>query len=253
MASGASSGRNPAVRPRVYPAGRAVILLAVCAPELAGRRLTVEGRRVQAVRFGRVALLLSFVDSSAIEELERKRGDASWLAAQARLLEIAVERARSSVAVLPMRLLTVFADSGALEECAREQYARWCRALTRLGSKRECVVHLYAGPHAPPGGEPYLVRISLRSSRSARPPAIKAGAAVAAYAQQLWLACTRIATATRRVQTGNRRGALWSAALLVNERDVNALSSLLGASAENGSQLGVSAYLEAPRAPFTFV
>jgi hypothetical protein len=55
------------------------------------------------------------------------------------------------------------------------------------------------------------------------------------------------------VQTGNRRGALWSAALLVNERDVNALSSLLGASAENGSQLGVSAYLEAPRAPFTFV
>jgi hypothetical protein len=230
-------------------------LLAVCAPELAGRRLKIEGRRVQAVRFGRLALLLSFVDSTAYAttELERKRSDTSWLAAEARLLEGAVERARSSVAVLPMRLLTVFAHSGALEECAKDQYARWCRALTRLGPKRECVVHLYLGPHAPPGGEPYLVRISRRSSRSARAPALKGAAAVVAHAQQLWLACSRIATATRRVQTGDRRGALWSAALLVSEPDVSALSALLATSAESGSPLGISAYLEMPRAPFTFV
>jgi hypothetical protein len=152
-----------------------------------------------------------------------------------------------------MRLLTVFPHSGALEDAAREQYARWSRALTRLGSKRECVVHLYAGPHAPPGGEPYLVRISQRASRTSRPPAIKAEPSVAAHAQLLWQACAGIATATRRVQTGGRRGALWSAALLVNERDVAALSALVAASAENGARLGVSAYLETPRAPFTFV
>jgi hypothetical protein len=69
----------------------------------------------------------------------------------------------------------------------------------------------------------------------------------------LWGACTRIATATRRVQTGNRRGALWSAALLVNERDVVALAALVRGSAEHGAPLGVSAYIEVPRAPFTFV
>jgi hypothetical protein len=232
-----------------------VVLLAVCAPELAGRRLAIEGHRVQAIRFGRLALLLAFVDQHdySLEEIERKRDDAGWLSSQARLLEQAVERARTNAAVLPMRLLTVFAHSGALEEAAREHYARWSRALTRLGPKRECVVHVYAGPHAPPGGEPYLVRISQRSSRTARVPALKADAAVAAHALQLWGACTRVATATRRVQTGNRRGALWSAALLVNERDVATLAALVRGSAENGAPLGVSAYVELPRAPFTFV
>jgi hypothetical protein len=255
MANGAASRRVPTVRPRVYPAGRAVILLAVCAPELAGRRLAIEGNRIVAVGFGRLALLLTFVDQHAysLEEIERKRTDASWLNSQARLLEQAVERARASVAVLPMRLLTVFPHSGALEEAALEHYARWSRALTRLGPKRECVVHLYAGPHAPPGGEPYLVRISQRSSRTARLPAIKADPAVVAHALALWGACTRIATATRRVQTGSRRGALWSAALLVNERDVAALAALVRGSAENGARLGLSAYIEIPRAPFTFV
>jgi hypothetical protein len=45
--------------------GARSVLLAVCAPEVAGRRLVIEGRRVQAVPFGRLALLLSFVAQSA--------------------------------------------------------------------------------------------------------------------------------------------------------------------------------------------
>jgi hypothetical protein len=239
----------------VYPAGRAVVLLAVCAPEVAGRRLVIEGRRVQAVPYGRLALLLSFVAQSAYsaQEIARRRAEPAWLAGEARFLEQAVERARASGAVLPMRLLTVFPHSGALEETAREYYARWSRALTRLGPKRECAVHLYAGPHTAPGGEPYVVRVSQRALRTARAPGIKAEAAVAAHAQQLWQACVKVATAARRVQTTGRRGALWSAALLVNERDVAVLSALVEVSAEAGARLGVSAYLEMPHAPFTFV
>ncbi len=239
----------------MYPAGRAVLLLAVCAPELAGRRLVIEGHRVQVIAFGKVALVLSFVDQAAYApaEIERKRVEPAWLAAEARLLEQAVERARASVAVLPMRLLTVFAHSSALEATAREQSARWSRALARLGSKRECVVHLYRGPHAPPGGEPYLVRVSLRASKSSRPPAVKADPAIAERAQQLWTSCAEIATATRRIATGACRGALWSAALLVEERDIPALSALVDAAAQAGAPLGLSAYLELPRAAFTFV
>jgi len=231
------------------------VLLAVCSPELAGRRLVIEGRRVQVVRFGKLSLLLSFVDQAAYaaDEVERKRDDAAWLACEARLLEQAVERARANAAVLPMRLLTIFAHSAALEENVRENYARWSRALTRLGSKRECVVHLFAGPHARPGGEPYLVRNSLRSTRSGRVPALKADAAVAAQAQQLWNACSGIATATRRIATGAKRGALWSVALLIDERDLAALSAIVEAAAQAGAPLGISAYLEMPRAAFTFV
>jgi hypothetical protein len=230
-------------------------LLGVCAPELAGRRLMIEGRRVQAVRYGRLALLLSFVDQSgySVDEIGRRRGEPGWLAAEARLLEQAVERSRAIGTVLPMRLLTVYPHAAALEENVSEHYARWSRALTRLGSKRECVVHLYAGPHSAPGGEPYVVRISQRSLRTARAPGIKAAPEIAAHAHQLWYACTKVATATRRVQTGDRRGALWSASLLVNERDVATLTALVEASAEAGARLGVSAYLETPHAPFTFV
>jgi hypothetical protein len=231
------------------------MLLAVCSPDVAGRRLVIEGRRVQAVRFGRLALILSFVEQSSysVDEIERRRQEPAWLAAEARLLEQTVERSRAAGAVLPMRLLTVYPHSAALEESVREHYARWSRALTRLGSKRECVVHLYAGPHAAPGGEPYVVRISQRSLRSSRAPSIKADAAIVAHAQALWQACTKVATATRRVQTGGRRGALWSAALLVSERDVATLSALIAGSAEAGAPLGISAYLEVPHAPFTFV
>lgn len=231
------------------------MLLAVCSPELAGRRLVIEGHRVQVLRFGKLGLVLSFVSQAAYapEEIERKRTDPAWLAGEARLLEQAVERARESVAVLPMRLLTVFPHYAALEENAREQCTRWARALTRLGSKRECVVHLYAGPHARPGGEPYLVRVSLRSQKSARAPAFKADAAVAAHAQKLWTACAGIATATRRIATGARRGALWTVALLIDERDLPALSAIVEGAAETGAPIGVSAYLEMPRAAFTFV
>jgi len=239
----------------MYPAGRAVVLLAVCSTELAGRRLTIEGRRVQAIPYGRLALLVAFVDQDtyAHDELERRRNDAAWLATEARILEHAVERMRTNGAIVPMRLLTAFPHADALEEAARESYARWSRTLTRLGGKRECALHLYTGPHAPPAGEPYLMRISGRASRTGRAPAMKAAPAVLGHAHSVWRACASVATATRRVQTGGRRGALWSAVMLVPENGVATLAAALEASAEAGALLGVTAYLEAPRAPFTFV
>jgi len=255
MANGSASHLSPSTRPRVYPAGRAVSLLGACAPELAGRRLTIEGRRIQTLRFGRLALLLAFVDQQAYaaDEIERRRAEPGWLAAEARILEQAVERARASGAVIPMRLLTVFPHADALEETARELYPRWSRALTRLGGKRECVVHVYVGPHATASAEPYLLRVTQRASRSSRPPAIKAEPAVLEHAQRIWRDCAAASVALRRVQTAGRRGALWSAAMLVPDAGVGALRAALESSIEAGARLGVSAYLEAPRAPYSFV
>jgi len=230
-------------------------VLGACAPDLAGRRLAIEGRRVQAIRFGRLALLLSFVDGNAYasDAIERRRADVTWLAAEARLLEGAVERARVHGAVLPMRLLTVFAHPETLEESAREHYARWSRALARLGTKRECVVHLYAGPHASPGGSPYVLRVAERVSRTGRPPALKGRTPVIEHARRMWRACAEVAFATRRVPISSERGALWSGAMLLDENGVEALASVLSDSVEIGGPLGVTAYLEIPRAPFSFV
>jgi hypothetical protein len=250
-----ASRNAPLVRPRVYPAGRAVVVLAACAPELSGRRLAIEGRRVQAIRFGRLALLLSFVDGGAYaaDEIERRRDDAAWLAAEARLLEGAVERARAHGAVLPMRLLTVFAHPETLEESAREQYARWSRALARLGNKRECVVHLYAGPHAPPGGSPYVLRVAQRVSRTGRPPALKGTSPLVEHARHVWRECAAIASATRRLPAAGERGALWSAAMLLDEGTVEVLARRLERSVAEAAPLGITTYLETPRAPFSFV
>ncbi len=241
--------------PRVYPVGRAVLLLAVCAPALAGRRIAVDGRRVQAMRIGRLSLLLSFVDQEAYApaEVERKRCDPVWLAAEARVLEQAVERVRPAGAVVPFPLLTAFSHAAELEDHARERYAKWSRSLARLGAKRECVVHLYAGPHAPPGGEPYLLRVTQRAGRAPRVPAFEAPAPTLEHAQRVWQACTEVASATRRVRTAGRRGALWSAAFLLGEDCVETLARTLDGFSAAGAALGVTAHLEAPRAPFTFV
>jgi hypothetical protein len=241
--------------PRVYPVGRAVLLLAICTPELAGRRLAVDGRRVQAMRMKSLALLVSFVDqvSYAAEEIERKRCDPGWLAAEARILEQAVERVRQAGPVVPMPLLTAFPHAADLEALARERYAKWSRALTRLGAKRECVVHLYAGPHAAPGGEPYVLRVTQRATRTTRVPAFEAPAPTLEHAQRVWQACVEVGSATRRVRTAGRRGALWSGAFLVSEDGIEKLADVLAGFSAAGAALGVTAHLEAPRAPFTFV
>ena len=78
-----------------------MLLFAVGSPELASRRYTIEGRRVQAIRFGRLALLLGYVDQAAYasEELERRRDGLPFLRTEARIHERAVERASALGAV----------------------------------------------------------------------------------------------------------------------------------------------------------
>ncbi len=240
---------------RIHPAGRAVALFAVSSRELAGRRIVVDGRRISALATGRLALLLCYVDPIEYGpgELERRRLDVAWQANEARIHERAVERASVHGSVLPLRPLTIVPDASALEAYAREHAARWSRSLARLSEKRECAVHLYAGPHVGSLDAPYLVRVVQRATRTSRTPALDATPEIAAYAQRLWGACTALAQAVRRVDSASRRGALWSAALLVAESDLEALREMLERTARQGNALGVTAYLEGPRPPFSFV
>jgi hypothetical protein len=245
----------PKVEPRVYPAGRAVVLHGVAAPELAGRRLVVEGRRVQAVRFGRLALLIAFVAQNeyADDEVERRRCDVVWLRNEARIHERAVERAATHGTIVPARLLTVFAHPAALEETATEFYARMSRTLTRLGGKNEFALHAYGGPHAPPGGEPYLLRVSARATRAARLALPKVKDDVARELQAILKTCGALATAVRRVEGATARGLLSSVALLVPESESETLKLHVTNASIGASALGVTYYLEGPRAPFSFV
>jgi hypothetical protein len=246
--------RAPA--PRVYPADRAAELFAVCEPELAGRRLSVEGRRIVAVPFERFSLLLSYVDPKAysVEELERRRGDGPWQAIEARVQERAVERASQHGAVLPMRSFTIVEKTSDLEAYVSGNAVRWSRSLARLGGSRECAVHLYAGPHVSLfTTEPYSIRVARHVTRSTRLPVLAGTPEVVEYAREVWQACTSVAQATRRIGPGERRGILWSAVLLLAAADVTEIAKVLERSAVAGAALGVTTYLEGPRAPYSFV
>ena len=255
MAAASASASRPSRTPRIYPSGRAAILLGICAPELAGRKLTIEGRRVQAIAFERIALLVSFVEPAAYEadRLASLRADASRFAIEARLLEHAVERAAVTAAVVPFKALAVYADPESLEAAAREHGAKWARLLSRLSTKRECVVHVYGGPHVAPGAEPYVARVAARASRSGRVPALRGNELVVEHASGLFKACTDAAIAVRRVQPSPERGAIWTATFLVAETDVEKFELLVERSSEKGAPLGISAHFEGPRLPFSFV
>ncbi len=245
----------PRVQPRIYPAGRAVVFHGFGAPQLAGRRFVVDGRRFVAVRFGRLALLISFVDQAAYapDEIERRRADSDWFRTEARYHERAVARASAMAPFVPGRLLTVFSHPLALEETAAESYARWSRSLTRLGGKREFTLHVFAGPHAAPGGEPYLLRVAARATRSTRVPTPKLADDVAGALEEVRGSCEAQATALRRIAGAPARGLIAAVVYLVDEEKCELLKMLVTKAALAGKALGLTYYLEGPRAPFSFV
>ncbi len=247
-----SNGASSAAR--VYPAGRAVLLYAFAAPELAGRRFTVEGRRVQTIRYGSLALLVGFADREAYanEQVERRRGDAGWLRTEARIHEQAVERAAAHAAVVPARLLSVYGSPEALEQAVRQTYVRWSRQLARYSGKHEYVLHAFSGPHPAPGVESYLLRVSARAARTSRVPVPKAPPPIAAAVQGLWKACAAGASAVRALQRPTGRGALGSVAYLIDAGGEEALRGAVAEAMPAAAALGIAYYLEGPRLPFTF-
>ncbi len=242
-------------QPRIYPTARAVLLFAAGSAELATRRFAVEGRRVQGLRFRRLTLLVSYVDQAAYatEELDRRRNDRDFLRTEARVHERIVERASAhGVSVAPARLLSAFPHPAALEAFASANYARWCRALPRVGDKREVVVHAFAGPHAAPDGAPYLLRVTPFVARTPRAWHPKCERRFMEHVQTIAAACSGAASATRRLVLPSRRGALYSAAYLVDESGAEKLRIALAENQTAGALLGVTTYLEGPRPPFSF-
>lgn len=249
----------PTVEPRAHPVGRAIAVYGIVPGALAGRRFTVDGRRALIVRSGRLGLVTSYVDPVEFgpPEIERRRSDRKWLCAQARHHERVLDRLNALGSVLPTPFLTTYEDVGALENAVRMRGARWYRALARLGGKREYGLHVFAGPHAAPDAEPYLLRVSQRAvherpgpRRSARPRITRPPRE--AHLSELWDACVATAVAARPFDAPGVRGFAFGAALLVDDRGDEALRATLAALGPAGHELGVSAYLEGPRLPFTF-
>ena len=224
-------------------------------PSFAGRRYTIEGRRVQAVLFGRLALLVSYVDQAAYarDEVERRREDENWLRGEARLHEHVAARVSAAGSFVPARLLEIFPHRLALEDAAAEHDARWARSLTRFAEKREFALHVFAGPHTAPVNDSYLLRVALHVSKSVRRIPLKASDEIVARVGELWRACAGHATAVRRIEGVPARGSLGSLVYLVAANEAESVPLLVANAAIAGAELGLTYYLEGPRAPFSFI
>ncbi len=237
---------------RLAPAGRAVLVLGIAAPELAGRRFTIDGRRISATRVGRVALLVTYVERDAYtaEALEELRGDDERLASEARSYQRAIERAAVHAPVAPAGLLTVVTEAAELDALPPDRVLRWSRQLTRLGERRECALLCYAGPHALPAFEPYAVAVAMRALRMQKPD-FGTEPAIAAHLEATWKAVAEFGVSTRKLRAVTKRER-FGATLLIDPTEIDRLRTTLAAHAADAAALGLTWYLEGPRLPFSF-
>jgi hypothetical protein len=244
----------PLLERRALPADRAVALYGLVPASLTGRRLTVDGRRSVVVRLGRLGLITASVDPRefAAPEIERRRADRKWMREQARHQERVLERLRPEAAVCPAPFLTTFDGLEAFDAAAKENYARWSRALTRLTGKVEYGVHAFVGPHALPDVDPYVLRVAQRSRARVTAREREASTPLDAHVRDLWDAVRAAAVATRRFEVRGLRGFVFGATLLADERGDLMLRAALSVLAPAGHALGASVYLEGPKAPFSF-
>ncbi len=236
---------------------RAIAVYGVVPATFAGRRYVVDGRRTIIVPSGSVGLVANYVDPAefAPEEIERRRVDGKWMRERASHHERVLDRLHARGFVLPTPLFTTYEDVGALESAVRKSASRWNRALTRVSGKAELGLHVFTGPHALPGSDPYVLRVSQRAQRqrkSARPAAPAEQTPLSEHLQRVWDACTSAAESVRRFEAAELRGFAFGVALLLDDRSEASLRMALSALEPAGHALGVSVYLEGPRLPFTF-
>jgi hypothetical protein len=185
--------------------------------------------------------------------VERRRADENWLRSEARLHEQVAARASGAGSFVPARLLQVFPHRLALEEAAADHEARWSRSLTRFAEKREFALHVFAGPHSAPSSESYLLRVASHVSKSVRRIPLKASDEIVARVGELWRACAGHATAVRRIEGVPARGSLGSLVYLVAASEAESVPLLVAKASVAGAELGLTYYLEGPRAPFSFI
>jgi hypothetical protein len=94
---------------------------------------------------------------------------------------------------------------------------------------------------------------SSDGSRSVRRIPLKAKDEIVARVAELWRGCAGHATAVRRVEGAPARGLLGSIVYLVAASEAESVPLLVSNAALAGAELGLTYYLEGPRAPFSFV
>jgi hypothetical protein len=249
------SSTAPSVERRIFPAGRSLHFFGVASGEIAGRKFQVAGERATAIGFGRLSLIVRYVphEEWSGEVLERLRCDERWLFRQAALHERVIERAMMRGPVAPAEMLTVFSGLDGLEDVARANYDRWRRLLSRLTGKEEWTLHVFHGPHLLRRERaPYMLRTIPSANRPGRVRIARFDEPIVAHLNQVWKACTGVATASRQVEAHGGPKQVFGAAFLLASNRVPFFREALEHYDGDARRLGLTYYLEGPRPAYTF-
>lgn len=246
----------PSVERRVFPAGRALHFFGVAGGDLAGRKFQVAGERATAIGFGRLSLIVRYVQQEdwSSQALEQHRADERWFLGQAVLHELVLERAMMRGPVIPAEVLSVYPRLDDLEHVARANYDRWRRLLSRFAGKEEWMLHVYHGPHLLDlRRKPYVLRAVPATTRAGKLRILEVAEPIANHLNALWKACGALATAARQVEPDGGPKHVLGAAFLFPSNRIGAFRAALEAQDGAARQLGLSYYVEGPRPPYTFV
>jgi hypothetical protein len=113
--------------------------------EVAG---VVEGSRVEVVRHGELAALVSRVPLSEFgaEPLRRNLNDLPWLERVARAHEAVLERALTLTTVVPLRLCTIYETEEGVQQVLERERGSFAEILDQLAGRQEWGVKLLVEP-----------------------------------------------------------------------------------------------------------
>ncbi len=167
--------------------------------------------------------------------------------AQANVHQAVLERAMHAGPVVPARLCTAFANRDQLDDLMKKNQEHWAKALHRLTGKHEWSVHIYAGPHVALHNEPYVMRVAPAPSTN-----VGIDGPYAEHLTNVWKACSRLASASCRIERHENTRYVFGALLLMREDRIDDLRAALISYAEVARALGITYYLEGPHPPFNF-
>jgi hypothetical protein len=223
----------------------------------------LEGRRVESIACGELAVLASELPASDYTEqvLQERLEDLETLAGLARTHDAVLEVAHAEGDVLPFRMCTIYETPQAVRAMLTAEGARLGRALARLHGKAEWGVKAFFDAPAaasaqprPASGAAYLAaRRAERAGAEAGRDAIAATVA-GVHAQ---LAAHAAEAVTSRPQdrrlSGRREEMLLNGAYLVPRGEAGAFAALVDRLAAEHAPDGLVLELTGPWPPYHFV
>ena len=209
------------------------------------------------------------------EPLRRNLNDLDWLARVARSHEAVLEQALQQATIVPLRLCTIFEDTGGVRRMLEEQRSALVAALEQLSGHQEWGVKLLVDREAleaaarPAGseaetqpddldqrsaGSAYLVR--RRFEREVREAADRLAVTVAEEVHarlQDWASDAVLSPPQNRDLSGHEGEMLLNGAYLVETPKVGRLRELVGELQERHRALGIRLELTGPWPPYNFV